>query len=227
MAFEANAERLVPAEELPPRVTNETGQADHGRDGDAEQATRRGRPRSSRADRAIAAATIELLATGGLSALKIEHVAERAGVSKGTIYRRWATKEDLVAAALSALADDLPTPDTGELEADLVNALCYQLGLLSAGLGRLAALALSEAAFSPVLAEALRKPTKRRHDLLEGILARAVARGDLRNDLDLDLAVNLLWGPVYYHFLTAVTHGSSIQADYAERVVAAVLPQLR
>lgn len=185
---------------------------------------RRGRPRSPRADRAIAAATVELLATKGFAALRIEHVAERAGVGKTTVYRRWATKEQLVAAALAAFGDDFPLPDTGDTRADLVAALRYQLGLLTAGFGRLAATVLSEAPFNPVLAAALRAPTRRRRDLLAAILEAGIARGELRPGLDLDHAVDLLWGPIYYRFLVSlIEEDDEVGAECVEPVVDDVL----
>src|SRR5437870_5218075 len=124
----------------------------------ADAARRRGRPRSPSADRAIAEATVELLASGGFASLKIERVAERAGVGKTTIYRRWPTKEQLVASALSEFADDFAVPDSGSSRDDVVVAIRYQLGVLTAGLGRVAGALLAEAAFRPVLAHALRTP---------------------------------------------------------------------
>jgi AcrR family transcriptional regulator len=187
---------------------------------------RRGRPRSPTADRAIAAATIELLASGGLSGLKIEHVAERAGVGKTTIYRRWPTKAQLVAGALEEFVEDFPVPDSGDTRDDVVTALGYQLGLLTAGLGRVAASVLSEAVFHPVLAGSLREPTRRNRELLGGLLARAQERGELHSGVDLELVVDLLWGPVYYRYLRSVIDGEPIAPDYVEAIVDAVWPAI-
>jgi AcrR family transcriptional regulator len=182
----------------------------------------RGRPRSSHADRAIATATLALLASGGFSSLKIEHVAERAGVGKTTIYRRWPTKQALVAAALAEFVDDFPVPDSGESRHDLIAVLRYQLGLLTGGFGQVAATVLSEAAFHPVLAEALRGPLRRSRELLGAVLTRAVERGELRAGLDLERAIDLFWGPVYYRFLTSVIENRPVPPAYIDAVVADV-----
>src|SRR5580692_8228821 len=84
----------------------------------------RGRPRSAEADRAILAATADLLAERGLAAMSIEEIAARAGVGKATIYRRWSSKGLL---ALDAFVDSFreqqPQPDTGTLRGDLIAAL--------------------------------------------------------------------------------------------------------
>lgn len=71
--------------------------------------------------RGILAATLEELASAGYRALRIEDVATRAGVNKTTVYRRWATKEDLVRAALLSVTDEkIVPPDTGSLRGDLL-----------------------------------------------------------------------------------------------------------
>ena len=67
-----------------------------------------GRPRDERADRAIVAATLDLLVEDGFHALSVEAVAARAGVGKTTIYRRWPGKRELVADSLAELNTDLP-----------------------------------------------------------------------------------------------------------------------
>lgn len=179
----------------------------------------RGRPRSVAADQAIAAATIELLASGGFSALKIVQVAERAGVGKGTVYRRWPRKELLVTSVLAHIADDRPLPDTGSARDDLAELLRYELGLLTAGLGKVAASVFAEAAFNPVLADALREPTRRRRETLAAVIRRGIERGDLRADLDPETAVDLLWGAVFYRFLLTMIDQDVADLDFVERAL--------
>ena len=72
-----------------------------------------GRPRDERADRAILSAALELMAEHGVHGLRIDDVADRAGVGKATIYRRYRSKEELVAAAVGALVSEIAVPDTG------------------------------------------------------------------------------------------------------------------
>ncbi|MEA2667350.1 MAG: hypothetical protein QOJ33_284, partial [Chloroflexota bacterium] len=84
---------------------------------------RRGRPRSSRTEKAILRAAGEIvLETDGLAGMTIEGVAERAGVGKASIYRRWPSKGALAFdAVLDGILATQPTPDTGSLEDDLVH----------------------------------------------------------------------------------------------------------
>src|SRR5450755_2991805 len=90
----------------------------------ADPGTQRGRPRSAEADRAILAATGELLADRGLAAMSIEEVAARAGVGKTTIYRRWPSKGLLALDAfVRSFREEQPLPDTGTLRGDLLAAL--------------------------------------------------------------------------------------------------------
>src|SRR4051812_33496666 len=90
----------------------------------ADTAPRRGRPRRETARQAILQAAAELLVADGLDAVSMDAVADRAGVSKATIYRWWPTKETL---ALDALHDEWsgadPDPDTGTLRGDLLALL--------------------------------------------------------------------------------------------------------
>ena len=96
-----------------------------------ESATSAGRPRSEEAHQAILAATLELLAEGGYSALTVEGVAARAGVGKATIYRRWPSKLPLVIEAFSQLPA-LEEVDTGSLVEDLEKMLRDYLHLFNA-----------------------------------------------------------------------------------------------
>jgi AcrR family transcriptional regulator len=85
-----------------------------------EDTPRRGRPRKADADRAILTATLELVAEVGISDFRVEDVAVRAGVGKSAIYRRYDTKDALVAAAITALVSEITVPDTGSTGDDLI-----------------------------------------------------------------------------------------------------------
>jgi len=176
-----------------------------------------GRPRSLTADQAIAAATVELLADSGFSGLRIERVADRAGVGKTTIYRRWPTKAELVVGALDLFADGFEVPDTGDVYADALTVMRHGLERLKASFGRIEATLLAEAAFHPGLADALRGAVERGRAPLREVLAR-IGRED---------AIDLLWGPIYYRVLSSVVDGEVVPAEYAEDVLARVWPTLR
>src|SRR5689334_22276137 len=114
----------LPSSGRPSRAKNGPAGPPHGEAG-MTQAPSRGRPRSEKAHKAILAAAAELLLARGLSEVSMDAVAERAGVSKATIYRWWPTKETLALDALyaewAAFQPDLP--DTGSLRGDLLALL--------------------------------------------------------------------------------------------------------
>src|SRR5918995_7008508 len=79
-----------------------------------------GRPRDARADRAILMAALELMAERGVHELRMDDVAARAAVGKAAIYRRYRSKDELVADAVAALVSEITVPDTGSTRADLL-----------------------------------------------------------------------------------------------------------
>ncbi len=155
-----------------------------------------GRPRSEEAHKAILKATLQLLVEVGFSALTVEGVASRAGVGKATIYRRWPSKLPLVVEAFSQLPA-LEEADTGDLVEDLKKMLRSYMQLfnttpLAAVLPSLA----GERAHEPELSELFDPVFKERRQPLIRALERAVGRGELPVDLDLDLAADLIVGPI-------------------------------
>ncbi|HEX3541964.1 MAG TPA: helix-turn-helix domain-containing protein, partial [Acidimicrobiales bacterium] len=97
----------------------------------------RGRPRSSAADEAIARATLGLLEDQGYAGLTMAAVAERAGVSSATLYRRCSSKEELVVRSLSAVVGQHRPIDAGSLEGDLGEMLRRIAESLTGEWGRL------------------------------------------------------------------------------------------
>src|SRR6266567_7922740 len=112
-----------------------------------------GRPRSLRAERAILDATLDLLASEGFDRLTVEGVAAMAGVGKATIYRRWASKLDLVLAAVGELSvHPLPELTTGSTRDDLVTLLRHVIEALTGTIaGRILPGLIAETARSPAL----------------------------------------------------------------------------
>jgi len=155
-----------------------------------------GRPRSEEAHRAILDATLQLLAEVGFSALTVEGVASRAGVGKATIYRRWASKLPLVVEAFGGLPG-MEDFDTGDLGEDLKKMLrsyihAFNATALSAVLPSLA----GERAHNPELAKVFEPVSLARRGPLVRAFERAVERGEISPDLDLDLAGDLVVGPI-------------------------------
>jgi len=182
-----------------------------------------GRPRSAKADRAIIEATIALLAEGtNLAELSIEAIAHRAGVGKSTIYRRWPGKEDLVLDAIATLR--APRPDVAGLPARdaLVRYMtAIQHEFAHPRLRCLLNIATCERDRYPNLMERFRKiAIEPRQAALGEILRRGVADGELRTDLDVEVAVAALSGTLVY-FLKC--DGREPSADLPERVVDTML----
>jgi AcrR family transcriptional regulator len=78
-----------------------------------------GRPRSVESHQAMLQATLELLAEVGFDGMSIDAIAARAGVGKTTIYRRYVSKEELVADAIESVREEVVIPDTGNLQDDI------------------------------------------------------------------------------------------------------------
>lgn len=190
-------------------------------DDNRKRSRRPGRPLSPGAGRAIVAAVTEVLSETGFSGLTLSAVAERAGVGKATIYRRWASKDELVATLIRERAAQLPSPDTGSTGTDLVT---YLRGLAEL-VGTPPAPQVLRGLFSEILrnralADAYHEAVLERRALNRAILERGVERGELRADIDYELALDMLTGPIYMRVLVT---GSPIPPDYPEEVVDALL----
>jgi AcrR family transcriptional regulator len=182
-----------------------------------------GRPRDARADRAILQATRELIAERGVYEFRTEDVAARARVGKGAIYRRYRSKDELVTAAIAALVtEEIALPDTGSTRADLLVLMREAVELYRGSLaGRLMPSLIGAIAQKPDLASAVRDGflAARRASLSE-VLRRGVERGDLRPDLDVELALDVLAGPLFYRLLVT---GGPIDDRLAEGVADLIL----
>jgi AcrR family transcriptional regulator len=160
------------------------------------------RPRSAESHAAILQAALELVVEDGLQGTTIEGIAARAGVGKATIYRRWKTKQELFTEALRTIAFRLPDPDTGSLRDDIVGVIAWNLEHMPRKAALLMPRLMVEAADDPALFAVMREVlVDPRRDVLKTILRRAVARGELREDVDLEDVVDLLIGPLIYKIL--------------------------
>jgi AcrR family transcriptional regulator len=159
-----------------------------------------GRPRSIHADQAILRATLDLLAEIGYESMSIEAIASRAGVGKTTIYRRYTSKEELVADAIESLRDDLAIPDTGSFWGDMDILIKNAAKKIDSPLGRQTlALIISTASSNPQFAEVYwTKYTKLRREAFAKVLERAKSRGEIHNNADVDLIIDLVSGSLYY-----------------------------
>jgi AcrR family transcriptional regulator len=176
-----------------------------GLDAELAEPAPRGRPRSAKAHEAILKAAAGLLLEHGLAAVSMDAVAARAGVSKATIYRWWPTKETLALDALYAdwaLAAPVPK-DTGSLRGDLIELLSPWVRLVAARpYARVIAALLANTRTDPAFAaEYRRRVIEPRRDQAREIFRRAIERGEVPADLDLEVALDLIYGPLYLRLL--------------------------
>jgi AcrR family transcriptional regulator len=179
------------------------------------QARAPGRPRSERAHRAILRAANELLESDGFAAVTVEAIAERAGVSKATIYRWWPNRAAVVMDGfLSIVSSEVPFPHTGHAREDIRIHMRRLAEAFGGKMGRTVAALIAEGQADPELAEALRSRwlSIRRTEARE-ILELGIERGELRDDIDPEVAVDVLYGPIYYRML--VGH-APLDGDFAD-----------
>ncbi|HRW39190.1 MAG: TetR/AcrR family transcriptional regulator [Acidimicrobiales bacterium] len=185
-----------------------------------------GRPRDASVDEAILVATADLLVEVGFTGLTVDAVAARAGVGKATIYRRWEGKEQLVLDALTASRLHPEVPDTGSLRSDL---LAYYLPLTEAdaqaGAIRLMPALAAQAALDEDLAERLRAFVSDRRTPVAEVIERARARGEVDPAMDVELAIDLLTGPIMYrlYFSGSPVDPATVET-LVDRVVRAIGP---
>jgi AcrR family transcriptional regulator len=183
---------------------------------------RGGRPRSDRAHRAITQAFRELLIEHGFAALRLEHVARRAGVGKATIYRHWGSKQALAQEILSELASPhIGVADLGDTRAELLACVVNPMrAVTETDFGPVIRALLSQIAIDPTLGDPFRATVvAARRTEVARVMSRGVERGDLRSDADGEVATELLVGPVYFRLM----FGGPLDLAFAERIVDTVM----
>jgi AcrR family transcriptional regulator len=183
--------------------------------------TRPGRPRDARRDDEILTAVLRLLDDTSYSELTIAAIARTAGVGKPTLYLRWPSKAAVVADAVVRVMSADPFPDLGDVRSDLVAGLremVHRFAATSAGhvLPGLVADLHDDPALLAAFDERYFQPRRRS---VRAALERGVARGELAADMDHELAVDMLVGPVYYRLLA---RGATVELS-PDDLVAAVL----
>ena len=180
-----------------------------------------GRPRRPGVEDAVFQAMLGLLTSRGYREISVETLAERAGVSRTTIYRRWPTKAAIVAAAVSSLyLDRVEVPNIGSLSEDLVALLSESYRLMADGDGRVLERLVRESGQNPELVDVVRSILYARRRLYATLLNRAIARGELPPEIDQELLLDLLLGPLWFRLLLS---GVPITPEAARPVVQIVL----
>jgi AcrR family transcriptional regulator len=186
-------------------------------------AAKPGRPRDGRNDIKILEATTALLLEKGYAGLTIDGVAAAAGVSRPTIYRRWASKPVLVIAALAQSTGlSLPVPNTGSVRQDLMAVQRHQIESFNgAESRRVTAGLVADIAADPELGDLyLKKYATPRRESVWRALQRGVDRGELSPDIDFSIVSDLLIGPL---FMRSVVWGQELDASMAKTTVDVVM----
>lgn len=181
---------------------------------------RRGRPRREEVDDSILRAALTVLSAEGFASMSMDAVAERAGVSKPTIYRRWSTKIELASACISLLLRDDP-PTT---EPDLWKALRIELELFRRavehdhGISIIGTLLAHEEQQPTMIAEYRQNVAAVRRARIRKVFEHGIATGQLSAETDVNLALNMMLGFYYASYI-----GGDPQAnDWPEQCVALI-----
>ncbi|HVN18266.1 MAG TPA: TetR/AcrR family transcriptional regulator [Dongiaceae bacterium] len=185
-----------------------------------------GRPRSEEARRSILRSTLKLLGQNGFPDFKIEELASSASVGKATVYRWWPNKGALIADAFaSSTTRKLRFPDTGSVYSDMSRQMRQLVKIFRSRQGRIVSAILAAGQTDKELIEAFRErflwPRRRE---AYATLQRGIARGELRDDLDADLLLDSLYGPIYMRFL--IRH-DSLTPQFVDSLCTLVLAGVR
>ena len=171
----------------------------------ASDSKRRPGGRSARVRQSVLNAAFAELGEKGYGGLSIEAVALRSGVAKTTVYRRWPTRDELIADALDSRSDRYePVPDTGSLRGDLKQFCEGVRAKLTSNHGKAMLKSLVAAVDqSPEIVETVQRFWRGRRDVGGQLIERWKRRGVLRPQTDADLLVELILAPIYLRVLLA------------------------
>lgn len=187
---------------------------------------KRGRPRNVEAQKSILSASYELLLENGFQAVTVDKIAERAQVSKATIYKWWPNKAAVVMDGfLHAATARLPVPDTGSAFNDILIHATNLAGFLISREGTIITELLGEGQFDSGLAEAYRTRFFRPRRLeARSLLEKGVQRRELKKDLDIGICIDLIYGPIFYRLLVT---GEPIDDSYVRHLVESAFEGIR
>lgn len=183
------------------------------------------RSRSEEAKQRVLDAARELLGETGMDGFTVEAVAKRSGVAKTTIYRNWASGDELLLSTLDCMAQTIPTPNTGSLQGDLeafmgqVLPMASDPAITQAMLGVIAA-----SASDPEFAEIHQTMMSERLGPMRTIIDLAKGRGELPSDADTDLILDFIEGPFFMRKMIRREH---IDEDDVRQLVSLITAGLQ
>ncbi|WP_328296526.1 TetR/AcrR family transcriptional regulator [Streptomyces sp. NBC_00435] len=180
--------------------------------------------RSEQSRQAIVDAAFGLCAERGFAAITIEGIAARAGVGKTTIYRWWPSKAAILIEGIETARDAAAGfPDTGDIRADLAAQTSSVMALFNTEFGTIWRGLIGAAQSDKAAADGVTRILRVSIDACVARLAKAREAGQIRADLDLELAVELLYGPIYHTWLLRTR---PLPEAYMEAVLTTLLPAL-
>jgi AcrR family transcriptional regulator len=184
-----------------------------------------GRPRSEEAKKAILDTTYELLLEHGFASISIEGIAKKARVSKVTIYKWWKTKGALVLDSFFAATEAiLPIPNTGNIKDDLFQQVNNLSEFINGAKGKLLAEFIAEGQYDADFANEYRaRYFIPRRLISRQIFERAINRGEIIAEIDIELYIDLIFAPIFYRLLIT---GDKITPDYISKIVEISLTNL-
>lgn len=187
---------------------------------------KRGRPRSVETEKAILTAAYDLLLELGFADVTVEKIADRAQVSKATIYKWWPNKAAVVTDSyLNATTEKLQVPDTGSAVTDITLQASRLAAFLDSKEGRVINELIAEGQFDSALAETYRaRYFVPRRIVSHEILERGVKRGELRSGLDIELCLDLIYGPIFYRLLIT---GEPVDDAFVGRIISYAMNGIR
>ena len=162
-----------------------------------------GRPRCLDSEQAILAATWRLLQTYSVRKLSIEAIAREAGVGKTTIYRWWNSKAAVVVDAFLAQVEaSLPFPNTETAAESLRLQMQQVVNVLSGDVGRIVAQIIAEGQCDSEALDSFRdRFLNPRREAARQVILQGIKSSEFAPTVDPDLAMDILYGPIYYRLL--------------------------
>jgi AcrR family transcriptional regulator len=182
-------------------------------------------PRPRRSQEVVLETTVDVIAEQGVMGMSVDTVAARSGVSKATIYRHWGSRARLIHAAIQSLQPEAVEADTGSLRGDLIALLQHLVAYFDSPTVAQVFPSFLDAAVRDVELAELRQETLRMgRASFERVVRMGIARGELPDDVDVHLVVDLARAPIIYRRVVAQV---PVRAADVAPVIDAVLAAFR